>query len=70
MDVIGKDITYCRKHDCHKTDYTASQPRRPKLTSTIAKKTPNFTKYLSVAEIVRLKELDNLKERAAQNIIN
>jgi hypothetical protein len=70
MNIIVKDMTCCRKHDSHKPDYTASQPVRPKHTSSIAKKTPNITKYLSMVKMERLKELDNLKERAAQNIIN
>jgi len=70
MNIRSKDMTYCRKHDSHKPDYTVSQPRRPKHTSSIAKKTPDITKYLSMAKIVRLKELDNLKERAAQSVIN
>jgi hypothetical protein len=70
MNLTGKDITYCRKHESHKPDYTASQPRRPKRKSSIAKKASNITKYLSMAKTVRLKVLDNLKERAAQNVIN
>jgi len=31
MNIIGKGITYCRKHDSHKPDYTASQPRRQNI---------------------------------------